>query len=558
MYVAHASRESMNQLQKMLLALCLFMSTYAGAQVFTSDSLALVDLYNSTKGTEWIRKDNWLTKAPVSTWYGITVTGNRVIKIQLSYNNLEGPLPASIGNISNLEFLYLPGNALNGDIPTQITNCLQLEYLYLSNNQLTGTIPVDLENCIYLIAIDLSNNQLSGGILNSFGLLGQLEMLNLGSNQLTGSIPASLGNCKHLFSLELGNNLLSGTIPESLGETEIQYLGLGNNQITGSVPISLTNLPYGILVLSNNLLNGPLPVPADTVFNYEDISGNKFNTFSGFDPGVTKYRDLYYDNQSGDSVPVYQTGNILSVHAGGNVANNTYKWFKDGFIDQTIVGDSNYAVIAPGKYYAVVTNALATEYKVISVKIDLRTLPVLFTAFTASLINNDALLKWQTAQEVNVSAYNVQRSIDGIHFTTIGSVSAKNGSQNMYSFTDKAVNLLTAKTIYYRIEEKDADGATAYSKVQTINLNTLLNNITLYPNPAHDFINIVLGNEASSAATKYSVRIFDEAGKVVKTETIIPGESNTVFINIASLAAGIYYAEVNADGIVTGLKFVKQ
>ena len=68
----------------------------------------------------------------------------------------------------------------------------------------------------------------------------------------------------------------------------------------------------------------------------------------------------------------------------------------------------------------------------------------------------------------------------------------------------------------------------------------------------------ILGNEASSAATKYSVRIFDEAGKVVKTETIIPGESNTVFINIASLAAGIYYAEVNADGIVTGLKFVKQ
>ena len=549
----------MNQLQKLLLALCMLMSVATGAQVFTTDSLALVDLYNSTNGNEWARKDNWLSKMPVSTWYGITVSGNRVVKIQLGNNNLAGPIPASIGNISNLQFFYLPYNKLNGVLPPQITNCLQLEYLYLNNNELTGMMPVDLENCIYLIAIDLSNNQLTGGILSTLNLLGQLEILNLSYNQLTGIIPPTVGNLKNLFSLELTNNLLTGSIPENLGDNKIQYIGLGNNQLTGTVPLSLTNLPYGIFILSNNLLNGPLPVPADTVFNYEDISGNKFNTFEGFDPGVTKYRDLYYNDQNGDSIPVYQTGNILSVHTGGNVLNNTYKWFKDGFIYSTIEGDSNLAVTEPGKYYAVITNALLADFKIVSVKKDLRTLPVRFIDFTASLINTDVLLNWHTAEETNVTAYNIQRSTDGIHFSTIGTVPAKKDPQNIYSYTDMAVTLLNKNTIFYRIQEKDIDGAVTYSKVQPVTLNILLNTITAYPNPAHDVIHIILGNEISvSPDAKCSIRIYDGTGKTVSAVLAASDEKNTVTLNISSLAAGMYYAEVIVNGKISGLKFIRQ
>jgi len=50
-------------------ALCANMYT-AKAQVNVQDSLALVDLYNSTNGPNWSNHTNWLTKAPVSTWYG--------------------------------------------------------------------------------------------------------------------------------------------------------------------------------------------------------------------------------------------------------------------------------------------------------------------------------------------------------------------------------------------------------------------------------------------------------------------------------------------------------
>ena len=43
------------------------------AQVDVQDSLALVDLYNSTDGPHWLHHDNWLTTQPVQTWYGISI-----------------------------------------------------------------------------------------------------------------------------------------------------------------------------------------------------------------------------------------------------------------------------------------------------------------------------------------------------------------------------------------------------------------------------------------------------------------------------------------------------
>jgi microsomal dipeptidase-like Zn-dependent dipeptidase len=60
------------------------------AQVLEQDSLALVAFYNSTGGQGWNNNNNWLT-GPVSSWYGVTVEGDRVIELKFYSNNMSSP-----------------------------------------------------------------------------------------------------------------------------------------------------------------------------------------------------------------------------------------------------------------------------------------------------------------------------------------------------------------------------------------------------------------------------------------------------------------------------------
>jgi len=95
------------------------------AQVNVQDSLALVDLYNSTDGPNWINHKNWLTANLVSTWYGVTAD-TRVKIIQLTKNRLKGSIPFSIGNLANLQDLFLSINQLSGTIPYTISSLTNL------------------------------------------------------------------------------------------------------------------------------------------------------------------------------------------------------------------------------------------------------------------------------------------------------------------------------------------------------------------------------------------------------------------------------------------------
>ena len=175
------------------------------------DSLVLVDLYNSTNGTNWINKANWLT-GRLNTWHGITISSNRVIMIQLGSNNLSGSIPENIGNLYGLQALYLYSNQLSGSIPSSIGSLINLQILSLRNNQLTGEIPEEIGNLTLLQSVYLFNNQLIGGIPDEIGNLSNLVNLHLYFNQLTGSIPVSFSNLTNLQSLWLNNNQLESSI----------------------------------------------------------------------------------------------------------------------------------------------------------------------------------------------------------------------------------------------------------------------------------------------------------------------------------------------------------
>jgi Leucine-rich repeat (LRR) protein len=222
---------------------------------------ALLDLYNSTNGINWDRRDGWNETNTPCDWYGVKCENTQVVKLNLSYNNLSGLLPDSLGNLSQLTYLDLSWNQLPGSIPDWLGNLSQLTYLRLESDQLTGPIPDSLSNLNQLSNLDLSGNQLTGPIPNSLGNLNQLTDLDLGGNQLTGTIPNSLGNLSQLTDLDLGGNQLTGTIPNSLGNlSQLTDLDLSTNQLTDPIPESLSKLSQLTdLDLSLNQLTGPIP-----------------------------------------------------------------------------------------------------------------------------------------------------------------------------------------------------------------------------------------------------------------------------------------------------------
>ncbi|XP_059428703.1 receptor-like protein 47 [Corylus avellana] len=85
--------------------------------------------------------------------------------IDISCNNLEGPIPEEFGAFGSLYVLNLSHNALIGQIPPSLANLTSLESLDLSSNKLTGEIPVQLAaGLIFLSVLNLSFNQLAGQI----------------------------------------------------------------------------------------------------------------------------------------------------------------------------------------------------------------------------------------------------------------------------------------------------------------------------------------------------------------------------------------------------------
>jgi Leucine-rich repeat (LRR) protein len=184
-----------------------------------SECEALVDLYLSTNGAAWLKKNNWLISLDVSTWFGITVTNQHVSVIELSTNNVVGEISTTISDLPYLIELCLTSNQVSGVIPESISLISTMEKLSLDSNNLSGSIP------------------------ESLTLMLNLSKISLGHNQLTGTIPASIGDLPALERLEIHDNEISGELPESLGQaTNLLYLIIFFNPIEGKIPLSYTNL----------------------------------------------------------------------------------------------------------------------------------------------------------------------------------------------------------------------------------------------------------------------------------------------------------------------------
>lgn len=79
--------------------------------VNSSDSLALVTIYNTNGGANWSNAASWLS-TPVRDWEGVIAAGDRVIYLDLFAKGLTGPLSGQVTSLTELEYLDVADNNL--------------------------------------------------------------------------------------------------------------------------------------------------------------------------------------------------------------------------------------------------------------------------------------------------------------------------------------------------------------------------------------------------------------------------------------------------------------
>ncbi|KAI3417719.1 uncharacterized protein J3R85_014166 [Psidium guajava] len=235
----------------------------------------------------------------------------------LSFNELSGVIPRSIGSLPELSTLHLNRNRLNGELPLALGNCTGLTILDLGENNFSGSIPTWFDKSFkYLMILRLRENRFIGSIPPQLCSLSALQILDIAVNNLTGTIPYCLGNMSSMTNLieharfglwsgehvveimkgrsneytkddlelmanlDLSSNFLIGSIPKELSFLAgLHGLNLSHNHLSGDIPAGIGNMTsLESLDLSNNRLSGTIPqgISELTFLAHLNLSQNNF------------------------------------------------------------------------------------------------------------------------------------------------------------------------------------------------------------------------------------------------------------------------------------------
>lgn len=171
-------------------------------------------------------------------------------------------------------------------------------------------------------------------------------------------------------------------------------------------------------------------------------------------------------------------------------------------------------------------------------------LPVEVVNFSATANGERrVLLDWVTESEINTDYFTIERTTDGIHFETIGSVEAAGQSTSSlhYQLTDEQA---LQGISYYRLITTDSDGSQSFSDLKSVHFDGL-DLISAFPNPASDAINFVL---YSSSESTMNLIITDLTGRIIEQQIVETEKGNNLFtLPLTNYANGQYFIKIGND-----------
>jgi hypothetical protein len=241
---------------------------------------------------------------------------------------------------------------------------------------------------------------------------------------------------------------------------------------------------------------------------------------------------------------ICDTGSVAEIYVTNPVSTSLYQWSTP---NGNIIGTTTGPVInvdTPGMY--IVTHYLqagCSPYAEDTVIVDAfepcGVLANNLYGFKGTFANNRVTLNWKVLNNPLVKYFDIQRSTDGVNFTTISRMEALY-TDNLdvgYSYLDED-NL--GRTVFYRIRMVNTSNMIQYSSIIRMDLRSLsVNDVNVLPNPVRDVMQVQISSVANN---KVRLDIFDQSGKLVisKRSFVTTGNTTLTVEEIARQPRGVY------------------
>lgn len=194
------------------------------------------------------------------------------------------------------------------------------------------------------------------------------------------------------------------------------------------------------------------------------------------------------------------------------------------------------------------------EFTVVSLR-STSPLPVRLVSFVARTTpKQQVALSWTTLQEKDNDYFAIERSLDGIHFETIGQAKGKGNTINAqnYQWLDKAPQ---QGLNYYRLKQVDFDGTSTYSALVSARVTTTqVPQVSFFPNPTANWAFVKL----LPTQTLLEASATDAQGKMVASQLPITQQSNGNYgINLQHLPQGVYLITLRTNAQVYRVRVLK-
>ncbi len=192
------------------------------------------------------------------------------------------------------------------------------------------------------------------------------------------------------------------------------------------------------------------------------------------------------------------------------------------------------------------------EHGLFTLELNFNLLPLELNDFSAQRQGNNSLLTWETAQEKDVSHFEIQKSSDGLSFSTIHKTPSQGNSQRAqyYQYIDKEP---FSGTNYYRLKMVDLDGTFDFSKIQTIYFDNSRISIapTLLRQQSTVSVKLPLTN------SEIIIRVYSLSGQLIYENIIPSSDKNHLEVPVNQLPSGAYIFCVKTNDQLFSKKIIK-